>query len=832
MIIRIASGVSRDASKESHVMDSRVRCTSPPETPAIQRRIQRCVPASLVLLPLLVIGVTQGISEAVDCDRFPDGLLIFETAASGTGSCGLLENFRCSNDANKACATAADCGAANTCNHVIGGGLPLDLWCGKLYTGGGLASTPQAVSVPDGGAILSKVISSCRAGALITRAVTGAEAGSLTCSEGRKCTGNNAVCVFDSDCPGAQTCEPRCLFGAPLPVPNAMTPPISVCTIDTFAEDITGTGACEGDSTVDVSLDVSLRREVYLSGDLLPNVPGIQPCPLCTRQCAGGTKGRFRCDADGDCPGSTCTTGTFCLGGHADGLACAPGTSDSAALGDVQGAFPTSHDCPPERWTSITSAIGGLPVDLQLTTGTQVKQGQDLNAGAGGQRVFSGFCRDSLDPGGSHCFEGDSDVACPGATPPAAGNALPCDSNADCADGDWYESCAQRSPGAFAKGAATRISVHGSTGGADLADGQAHSVNLVGAFDIPPTFDATIDGAYDLPGPGAVLLAGDLRIECSAPPTTTTTTPTLPPTTMTLAPTTSTQPPPTSTSVPLPTTTTLPAGSECGNGIVESGEQCDDGNLLENDCCVARCTRVLRVGTPCGSDVEAGDCDRPDSCDSEGRCRANLEPRGTPCRAAKVLGECDAGGTCDGASPECPAEGFAPFGTACRDVGTFGGCDPGGRCSGESHECSLDGLAIGCTAEVPDTARKEIPVTCTAQADTVQGGRASCEAVGYEALSASAEALRGVGSAGATADVEVDELQPGEQVTKLRKRTLKLRRKTGTKQGILKLKLNRVGNSLLKKQGTLRVLVETRILPGDGSVETLRRLVTLVSQKR
>jgi hypothetical protein len=80
--------------------------------------------------------------------------------------------------------------------------------------------------------------------------------------------------------------------------------------------------------------------------------------------------------------------------------------------------------------------------------------------------------------------------------------------------------------------------------------------------------------------------------------------------------------------------------------------------------------------------------------------------------------------------------------------------------------------------------------------------------------------------------VEVDELQPGEQVTKLRKRTLKLRRKTGTKQGILKLKLNRVGNSLLKKQGTLRVLVETRILPGDGSVETLRRLVTLVSQKR
>jgi hypothetical protein len=125
-----------------------------------------------------------------------------------------------------------------------------------------------------------------------------------------------------------------------------------------------------------------------------------------------------------------------------------------------------------------------------------------------------------------------------------------------------------------------------------------------------------------------------------------------------------------------------------------------------------------------------------------------------------------------------------------------------------------------------------IPVTCKAQADTVQGSSASCEAVGYEALGVSGEALRGVESASATADAEVDDYQPGEQVTKLRKRALRLRRKTGTKQGALKLKLNPVGKSLLKNRGTLRVLVETRISPGDGSVQTLRRLVTLVSKKK
>jgi hypothetical protein len=41
---------------------------------------------------------------------------------------------------------------------------------------------------------------------------------------------------------------------------------------------------------------------------------------------------------------------------------------------------------------------------------------------------------------------------------------------------------------------------------------------LVSVFSIPPTFDATIDGAGDLPGPGAVAIPGTARLCSSANP--------------------------------------------------------------------------------------------------------------------------------------------------------------------------------------------------------------------------------------------------------------------------------------------------------------------------
>ena len=52
----------------------------------------------------------------------------------------------------------------------------------------------------------------------------------------------------------------------------------------------------------------------------------------------------------------------------------------------------------------------------------------------------------------------------------------------------------------------------------------------------------------------------------------------------------------------------------CGNGIVEGGEQCDDGNSVGGDCCSALCQP--ETGLPCASDGVA--C-------TEDRCNANAQ---------------------------------------------------------------------------------------------------------------------------------------------------------------------------------------------------------------
>jgi cysteine-rich repeat protein len=49
------------------------------------------------------------------------------------------------------------------------------------------------------------------------------------------------------------------------------------------------------------------------------------------------------------------------------------------------------------------------------------------------------------------------------------------------------------------------------------------------------------------------------------------------------------------------TTTTLPTGAVCGNGVPETGETCDDGNTAGGDCCSAVC-QLDPDDTPCTAD--------------------------------------------------------------------------------------------------------------------------------------------------------------------------------------------------------------------------------------
>ena len=57
-------------------------------------------------------------------------------------------------------------------------------------------------------------------------------------------------------------------------------------------------------------------------------------------------------------------------------------------------------------------------------------------------------------------------------------------------------------------------------------------------------------------------------------------------------------------------------GAFCGDGVLDPGEQCDDGNNIDGDCCSSNCT----LGVP-GSSCADGDlCNGDEVCDGSGNC--------------------------------------------------------------------------------------------------------------------------------------------------------------------------------------------------------------------
>jgi hypothetical protein len=297
---------------------------------------------------------------------------------TGTDTCGILRNFRCTGDPAAACVTDFDCPGTGPCIEVVAGNLPLDLECGALYFGGGASSVEFPVVLP-GNTISSTDVASCDAtsGVLTLGAKTAAETGSArTCTSGHHCSGGGAAhCNVDSDCPATETCNKQCLFGAPVPIPNTTTPAVSVCAILDVLADADGTATCNGD----VDLALPLTMNVFLNGDLFhsgnpPDIPGPQGCPLCVRQCVGGVSDLFPCTDDTDCVAGFCSTATSCMGGPNDGLSCTPGSAD---LGD---SYRTSHDCPSSPMQDITPT-GGIFLDFTLTTGQRTMNGYDAFCG-------------------------------------------------------------------------------------------------------------------------------------------------------------------------------------------------------------------------------------------------------------------------------------------------------------------------------------------------------------------------------------------------------------------------------------------------------------------
>jgi cysteine-rich repeat protein len=93
--------------------------------------------------------------------------------------------------------------------------------------------------------------------------------------------------------------------------------------------------------------------------------------------------------------------------------------------------------------------------------------------------------------------------------------------------------------------------------------------------------------------------------------------------------------------------------SPCGNGVVDPGEECDDGNLgLNGDCCALGCS-ALAKGTSCPT---LAACATGGACDGAGSCVPNsFASAGTPC---PTVDPCANSSLCNGAGACVPI--FAP----------------------------------------------------------------------------------------------------------------------------------------------------------------------------
>ena len=115
-------------------------------------------------------------------------------------------------------------------------------------------------------------------------------------------------------------------------------------------------------------------------------------------------------------------------------------------------------------------------------------------------------------------------------------------------------------------------------------------------------------------------------------------------------------------------------GQQCGNGIVEAGEDCDCGgaeNCGSNSCCDATTCKFKNNAV----------CD-----DSNEDCCKNCQfaTSGTVCRPS--TGQCDPQETCSGSSATCPVDVSAPDGQNCGN-GTQNLQCASGQCTSRNQQC-------------------------------------------------------------------------------------------------------------------------------------------------
>ena len=124
-------------------------------------------------------------------------------------------------------------------------------------------------------------------------------------------------------------------------------------------------------------------------------------------------------------------------------------------------------------------------------------------------------------------------------------------------------------------------------------------------------------------------------------------------------------------------------GAQCGNGIVEEGEECDCGS--DEDCktnaCCDQSTCKFKSGAVC--DPTSDDC-----CDSTCKFKSSS----VVCRAS--IGECDIEEKCPGNGPSCPTDKHKDDGTSCGSSSSGLSC-ASGLCTSRDLQCQNMASGLG-----------------------------------------------------------------------------------------------------------------------------------------
>jgi cysteine-rich repeat protein len=145
----------------------------------------------------------------------------------------------------------------------------------------------------------------------------------------------------------------------------------------------------------------------------------------------------------------------------------------------------------------------------------------------------------------------------------------------------------------------------------------------------------------------------------------------------------------------------------CGDGIIEPpGEECDDSNILDGDCCSALC-QFEPAGSPC---PDGAFCNGDETCNGAGTCEAVpvdcsdgvdctvdwCNEATDSCDNTPDDGLCDNALFCDGIEVCDPVNDCSTTGDPCAD---------GTVCNEESETCDTEGGSGGCQLQPPGSGR-------------------------------------------------------------------------------------------------------------------------------